>query len=121
MTNHTVFKSYFDLLDETLSKHGLKDKPSQIYNCDESGIPLEHKLSKIVAPRGIKKVRQCTSGTKTQITILACASAAGQAIPPMVVFAGKNHNNALSKGEVPETLYGMSHSGWMDQEMHRRY
>jgi len=34
----------------------------------------------------------------------------------MVVFAGKNHNNALNK-EVPETLYGMSQSGWMDQEL----
>jgi len=56
MANHLVFKLCFDLLDET---HGLKDKPSQIYNCDESGIPLEHKLPKIVGPRGIKKVRQC--------------------------------------------------------------
>jgi len=90
-----------------------KDKPSQIYHCDESEIPVEHKLPKIVAPREIKKVRQCTSGTMTQITILACASAAGQTIPPMVVFAGKNHNNALSKGEVPEALYRMSQSGWM--------
>jgi len=57
MANHSVFKLYFDLLDETLRKHGLKDKPSQIYNCDESGIPLEHKLPKIVAPRGMKKVK----------------------------------------------------------------
>jgi len=109
MANHSVFKLYFDLLDETLRKHGLKDKPSQIYNCDQSGILLEHKLPKI-ATRGMKKVRQCTSDTKTQITILACASAAGQTIPPMVLFAGKNHNNAFSKGEVPETLYGMSQS-----------
>jgi len=35
----------------------------------------------------------------------------------MVVFAGKNHNNALNEGEVPKTLYGMSQSGWMDQEL----
>jgi len=69
MANHLVFKSCFDL-DET---HGIKDKPSQIYNCDESGIPLEYKLPKIFGLRGMKKVRQCTSGTKTQITILACA------------------------------------------------
>jgi len=74
MANHSVFKSYFDLLDETLHKHGLKDKPSQIYNCDESGIPLEQKLPKIVTPRGMKKVRQCTSSTRTQVTILAHAS-----------------------------------------------
>ena len=33
-----VFKNYFDLLDETLMKYGIKDKPAQIYNCDESGM-----------------------------------------------------------------------------------
>ena len=69
----------------------------QIYNCDESGIPLKHKLPKIVAPQGMKKVRQCIFGTKTQIAILACASAAGQTIPLIMVLVGKNHNNALSK------------------------
>ena len=121
MSNRTVFESYFDLLDETLTKHGLKDKPAQIYNCDESGIPLEYKLPRIVAAKGTKKVRQCTSGTKTQITILACANAAGQTIPPMVVFSGKHFNSALVKGEVPATLYGMSPSGWMDQELFREW
>jgi len=80
-------------------------------------MPFEHKLLKIVTPRGMKKVRQRTSGTKTEITILACASAAGQTIQPMVLFGRKNHHNALNKGEVPEMLYGMSQSGRMDQEM----
>jgi len=35
----------------------------------------------------------------------------------MVVFVEKNHNNALSEGEVPETLFGMLQSDWMDQEL----
>ena len=74
-------------------------------------------MPKIIAAKGTKKVRQCTSGSKTQITILACASASGQAILPMVVFAGKHFNSALAKGEVPTTLYRMSSSGWMDQEL----
>ena len=34
-----------------------------------------------------------------------------------MVFAGKNFNSALAKGEIPSTLYGMSPSGWMDQEL----
>ena len=53
-----------------LINHGLKDKPSQIYNCDESGMPLQHKMPKVITTKGIKKVRQCSSGNKTQITIL---------------------------------------------------
>ncbi len=35
----------------------------------------------------------------------------------MVVFTGKHFNPDLSVGEVPGTLYGMSESGWMDQEL----
>ena len=117
MTNYAVFKDYFDLLGETLTKYGIKDKLSQIYNCDESGMPLEYKIPKVIAAKGTKKVRQCTSGSKTQITILACASASGQTIPPMVVFPGKNFNSALAKCEIHATLYGMSPSGWMDQKL----
>ena len=35
-----VFESYFNLLDDVLTKNMLKDKPGQIYNCDESRMPL---------------------------------------------------------------------------------
>ena len=117
MTSAEVFNSYFNLLEETLKKYNLIEKPAQLYNCDESGMPLEHKLPKIIAKKGAKKVRQISSGNKTQITVLACCSATGQAIPPMVIFSGKKFNHDLSKREVPGTLYGMSDSGWMDQEL----
>ena len=117
MTTHGVLESYFNMLEETLEEYNLKDKPAQIYNCDELGMPLEHKLPKTISLKGSKKVRQITSGNKTQITVLGCVSATGQALPPMVVFSGKWFNHELSKGEVPGTLYGMSDSGWMDSEL----
>ena len=61
-----------------------------------------------------KKVRQVSPGNKTQITILGCASATGQVMPPMVVFTGKHFNHMLSRGEVPGTLYMVCHltGGW---------
>ena len=65
-----MFNDYFDLLEKTLSEHNLKDKPSQIYNCDELGMPLEHKLRRVISIKGTKKVRQVSSGNKTQITNL---------------------------------------------------
>ena len=105
MTNYDVFPLFY-LLGETFTKYDLKDKPSQIYNCDESGMPLEHKLPRVVAIKGTKKVRQISSGNNS-----------GQVIPPMVVFSGKKFNHDLADGEVPSTLYGMSESGWMDQEL----
>ena len=37
-------KQYYDLLKTTLETHGLMNLPSRIYNMDESGMPLDHKL-----------------------------------------------------------------------------
>jgi len=117
-SSREVFESYFNLLGDVLTKNMLKDKPCQIYDYDESGMPLQHKIPKVVSTKGTKKVRQASSGNKTQITVLGCASATtGQVMPAMVVFTGKNFNHMLSRGEVPGTLYGMSPSGWMDQEL----
>ena len=60
------------------------------------------------------------SGNKSQITILACASAAGNTIPPFVIFDWKNLNQELTTGEIPGTMYGLSlGSGWIDTELFR--
>ncbi len=84
---------------------------------DETGLPLDHKPAKVVTLKGAKKVHCRTSGNKIQITILACANAAGAVIPPMVIFEGKRLNVEWTKGEVPCTLYGMSYKGWTDMEL----
>ena len=84
---------------------------------DESGMPLDHKQLKRVAKRGAKKVYGRASGNKAQITIVACANAAGHTLPPMVIFKGERLNHDYTKGEVPGTLYGMSKQGWIDSEL----
>ena len=63
--------------------------PNRIYNMDESGMPLDHKLPKVVARKGTRKVHCHTSGNKSQITVLVCANAAGSVVPPMVIFEGQ--------------------------------
>ena len=43
---------YFSLLEETLEENGILNKPSKIYNMDETGMPLDHKQLKRVAVKG---------------------------------------------------------------------
>ena len=50
-------------------------------------------------------------GTKL-ITVIACANAAGSTLPPIVIFDGQWFIQEWSKGEVPNTLYGMLDKGW---------
>ena len=47
-----VISAYYDLLEETLVKNDLMDKPAQIFNCDESGFPLDHKPGKVNGLKG---------------------------------------------------------------------
>ena len=102
------------MLEETIQENGLTNRPAQIFNCDETELPLTHKPPKVVARVGQKHPYTVTSNEKAQITVLACGNAAGYCIPPMVVFDCKTLKLVMTTGEVPGTFYGLSESGWMD-------
>ncbi len=115
--NSDTLKQYFDLLESTLKEHDLLHHPSQIYNVDESGIPLDPKAPNIVSKRGVKKVSYRSAGKKGQITVVACGNAIGQVIPPMVIFDAKNLNHRWTADEIPGTKYGLSDKGWITSEL----
>ena len=46
---------YFSLLKKTLEGNNLMDQACYIYNMDETGMPLDHKQPKCIAPKGMKK------------------------------------------------------------------
>jgi len=108
---------YYDLLEDTLRENGIFNHPMHIFNCDESGLPLNPKILKVVSTVGSKNPHHVCNDTKLQITILACTSASGITIPPFVIFDRKTLNPALTAGEVAGTLYGLSHNGWMDSDL----
>ena len=115
--NEEIMKQYFDLLEDTLKEHDLLNHPAQIYNIDETGVPLDPKAPNIVTQRGTKKVRYQSSRRKGQITVVACANAAGQTIPPMVIYDAKKLNHAWTANEVPGTRYGLSDKGWITTDL----
>ena len=103
---------YFSLLGEVLMEHNLVDKPSQIYNVDESGVT---KPPNVITKKDSKKLRYWVSGRKGQVTIIVgCANAIGQAIPPIVIYDARNLNLAWTKREFPGTNYGLSDKGWIN-------
>ena len=83
----TLVREYFELLDATLTKNNLKNKPRYLYNCDETFLPLDYTREKVVASRGAKVVYSQTHGTSDHISLLCCASAAGIPLPPMIIYA----------------------------------
>ena len=112
-----ILNHYYDLLEQTLLRHDLADKTNQVFSLDELGMPLDPCLPKIIAVKGIKHPPSITKGDKIQITTLACCSAAGYVIPPLVVFDRKTLKPEMTTGEDPGTMYGMSSNGWMDEKL----
>ena len=110
---------YYDLLEETLKTNGIYNDPTRIFNCDETGVPLNPKPLKVVGEKGTKNLCTISGNSKSQITVLACASAAGFLLPPFVIFDRKTLTKTLTKGEVPGSAYGLSSRGWMDMELFR--
>ena len=103
-----------------MDENDLWDKPGQLYNVDETGMPLDPPKLRVCAQKG-QKVRQRGSGNKAQITVVSCGSATGHVIPPFVIFKGKNFNHQWSEGEVPGTMYGTSPKGWIDTELFQHW
>ena len=110
-------KHYFSLLKKCLDENDLCSHPERIYNMDETGVPLDPKPPKVLCRKGQKKIRYRSTRNKSQITVLGCANATGQAQPPFVIFDAKQLNILWSRGEVPGTRYGLSKNGWTDQEL----
>ena len=109
-----IISHYYDLLEQTLSNN---DKPCQIYNMDETGMPLDPTPTKVVTVKGTKHPTCITTDNKAQITVVGCCSADGRALPPMVIFDRKNLKPELTLGEFPGTTYGLSKNGLLDGEL----
>jgi len=58
-----------------------------------------------------------SSQKKEQISVIGCKNAAGQAIPPMVMFDGRYLNYLQPIGKVLGTIYGMTEKEQTDQEL----
>ena len=116
-TDRNVLQRYFTMLEECLDTHDIMDKPSRIYNCDETGIPLNPPCPKVIDKVGTRNPCYVTGDSKVQVTVLACTNAAGIVIPPMVVMKKRPITEHICEGEVPGTAYGLSDSGWMNREL----
>ena len=94
--------------------------PRRWYNADESGFPLCLKGGKVLAMKGSSNVYQVTSSDKTQITVLACMSASGCYVPPLIVFAGQRFSYNPLEG-CEDAVMGRSENGWMDSELFKTW
>ena len=83
--NKASVQRYFANLNELLDANNFE--PSQIFNCDETGITCVLKPVEVIAPKGKRVVASVTSGERGQtITVICAMSATGTFVPPLMIF-----------------------------------
>ena len=124
MTNPVVIKNYFDDLENLLTTLDLKNKPCQIWNCDETGRSFEHNPVRVIADKGSRNVVGKTSNSRTNITIMACVNAMGSWMPPMFVAKGKTTaslHGFNTAAAPPGTMWSFQPNGWMTDELGEKW
>ena len=109
--NRQEISSYFATLQETEQKLGV-NCASKIWNMDESGFHLEHVPQRVVSRKGNKSVPGRVSSNRENITVVACTSAAGNCMPPLIIVKGKTYKSLLSFA----TDEGPTGASWTWQE-----
>lgn len=107
--NRKDVQDYFKLLSDTLWEKKLINKPSNIFNMDETGLQLNNRPEYVVAEKGSKNVAAITSGEKGEtISVIVCCNAEGMFIPPTCIFKGKYKKNEYEDEMPPGSVVIMS-------------
>ena len=87
-----------------------------MYNVNETGCTTAQsvKNAKVIACRNEKQVGKLTSGERgALVTILYAVNAAGNFIPPMLLFSRIKFRDHIMKGAPPDSIGVANLTGWM--------
>lgn len=96
--------------------------PTHIFNYDETNLKDDPGAEKAFFGGGCKYFEQAKNHSKIAFSVMFCASAAGEMLPPMVIFksgTGVVYKN-WCEGGPDGAAYGATKSGWFDMEQFNR-
>nr|CAD7265915.1 unnamed protein product [Timema shepardi] len=92
-------------------EHEIKDRGDFIFNCDESGFPSDPSKLRALGEKGKPLTRVSGGSGKEDTTVLACVSAAGVALPPLIV-AEVNDLTVSSTRSIPVSTRFVNPPDW---------
>lgn len=113
--NKKNVNEFYAKLKSCLEKYNFQ--PNNIYNIDETGNTTVHVPPRVIAPKGIKQIGSMTSGERgVNITMIACISAVGNHVPPMLIFPRVHFKDHMLNGAPPGSVGAANPSGWSNEE-----
>lgn len=114
--NQRNVQQFYDNLEKVLTE--FQFEPSDIYNCDETGMMTVHIPSKVVADKKLKQVGKLTSGERgSLVTLIGAINAIGNSIPPYFIFPRVNFKLHMLRGSPSGSDGAANQSGWINSEI----
>ena len=111
--NPFIIYKFYDILESILKEK--KFTSEQIWNADETGFPYDPRQCKVIGQKGKPLLRVTGGPGRQNTTVLACCNAAREALPPLLVFQGKNLQSTWKgQNDLKGTMYAVSENGWID-------
>lgn len=118
--NRFNVSAFFNNLINCLSRSHFT--PDRIYNLDETGNSTVHVPPKIIATKGSKQVGCMTTGEwGINVTMICAINAAGNHVPPMIIFPRKKCTEPMLLQVPPGTIGGANPSGWSNDLIFVQY
>lgn len=88
--------------------------PENLINYDETNFSDDPGRPKVISKRGAKHCDRVMDHSKTSISVMMAASAAGDLLPPFVVYKAKHRYVEWEENGPAGCRYSVSKSGWLD-------
>lgn len=97
--NRNEAKKFFDILTTVFTEFNMFEKPGNIFNMDETGYQINNEAGTVIATKGAKDVHTIISSERGEnVSIIACCSAEGTFLPPVVIYKGVREKKEFGDG-----------------------
>lgn len=88
--------------------------PQNIVNYDETNLTDDPKSKVMLFRKGIKHPERIMNTSRSFVSLMCACSAAGDQLPPYVVYKGERLMDTWVRGGPLMARYNHTHSGWFD-------
>lgn len=108
--NVNQMTEYIENLRQTL----VDVEPNAIFNYDESNLTDDPGQKKVLTKRGLKYPERICNSSKSSISLMIAGNAAGDLLPPYVVYKSKHLWDTWTENGPPGARYANTQSGWFE-------
>ena len=115
-----IVSDIYEVLRKAVTENQIA--PQNVYNMDESGVQMTTRKGAVVAARGSKRVPQLATGEKGEtVSLIACCSATGVFLPPLLIFKGIRGKPEFGDGWPVGFQFVMTQSGYAQSETFQQF